>query len=182
MLVISFYINLNNCKKCQWVCAYVFICAHVCMNLSSLLGVCIIPSHKRRLPPLAGVLSLQEHQLQAVIFFFRDCALVLSLSFPQLGPLLPIWAQQCFPLPSLPCFWPRLRRDMGTHWRLCALHACRGNCCCGHTLSWCSWLSFASCFIKFFLISSVPPSLRSRDWNMSVSACHLATSTCEMVF
>lgn len=42
-----------------------------------------------------------------------------------------------------------------------------------------SSLLLASCVIKFFLILPVQPSIRSRDWNLSVSACHLATSVSE---
>lgn len=42
-----------------------------------------------------------------------------------------------------------------------------------------SSLLLASCFIKFFLIFPVQPSIKSRDWNLSVSACHLATSASE---
>lgn len=78
-----------------------------------------------------------------------------------------------FPLPPLPWLWLWCQQDLQQ--ALLSLHV-PGRCCSGHTLPWC-WL--LSCLLKLSLIFSVQLLMKCGDGNQSVSACHLATSTCE---
>lgn len=86
-LYLCWPLKSNNCKKCQWICTSTFICARACMNLSSLLRVYIIPSHKQWSPSTCWhTLLLQENQVQAVIFFLlRLCLVPFSFLPPSLS-------------------------------------------------------------------------------------------------
>lgn len=135
-------------------------CASVHMPMSSLLRVYVIPVYKQQTPSTHWcTLLLQKSKCRKWFISFEAVPWYSSFpSFPSSKPVICFSSEHSSAVLFHPCL--AVMRNRHQLRALSSLHMP------GELLLW----------AHTALIFPVQPSIRSRDWNLSVSACHLATS------